>query len=687
MAQGVSVGVSGGDNFPAPRGPRIDQGVTWVVVGPEPPTQPPPLPPDPTEPPPPPPPPPDTPPKPPKPPVVPVINKSVSGSIKTETRYRTSKMQETVVHTVSDNGSGGLGDNGSVNYTGKSLNLRLVTLDSATDGYKSDYEDSSSFDNPAASGGASSAKGAEYLDNTISEQMLAASTLAVTYSTGAASEVSAQYTFTPPAVTIDLCPYTSDYVVPGSVRFTWMGQVFEDYDGVLIRARTAQSVGFVAGQMNYSTGIATVTDYVVGGPATQFTLDSLWTVRQNWNTASVFLRTQAAPLKPTGFVMNLVDSQGDNITAMAGLDGKITGPHLRGSVEYLTGIVELQFGDYVLATDLTDAQKLEWWYSADDVGAVQPDKIWRPWPVDPTTLRYNTVAYFYLPIDAEILGLDPVRLPSDGRVPIYRVGSTIVLGHKGVLGPLTVSNGQTINMARTRLARVRIIGSDGATIHAGYTADLDAGTLTVADTTDWAQPVTIEHVIEQMARLRDVQIDGTLGIVGQLAHEFPVGTVVSSAIDAPTLRARVSQFFDQGTWDGITWSDSIIGNPAPATYNDTLAPVELTNNGALTERFALRFTNSTTFECVGEHVGFIGTGSINTDFAPVNAVGNAPYFTLRALGWGSGWAAGNVLFVHTVGAIYPFACIRTVQMGEPSGTDYTFELLLRGDVDRPPSTP
>lgn len=622
-------------------------------------------------------------------PVTPIVKKTTNGSTKTETRYRTTKVQETVVHTVTDNGSGSLGNNGTVNYAGKSLNLRLVTLDSSTDGYKSDYEDSSAFDDPSPDGTASnsSTKGGEYLDNALSEQVLATSTLSVTYSTGFASEIANTSTYRPPAVTIDLCPYTSDYVVPGSVRFTWMGHVFEDYDGVLIRDRTAQSDGFMAGQMNYATGIATVTDYVVDGPATQFTLDSLWTVRQNWNTASIFGRTQAAPVKPNGFVMNLVDSQGNNITATGDLNGNVTGPRLRGSMEYLTGIFELQFGDYVLDSSLTPEQKLEWWYSADDVGAVQPDKIWRPWPVDPTTLRYNTVSYFYLPIDAEILGLDPVRLPPDGRVPIYRVGSAIVPIHKGTIGPATLTNGQTISAARTRLARMRVIGSDGIHIHTGYTTDLDAGTLTATDVSGWAQPVTIEHVIEQTLRLRDVQIDGTLGTVGQLSHEFPVGTVVSSAIDAPTMRARISNFFSQGTWDGITWSDSLIGNRAAGAYDDRVAPIELTNAGALTERFALRFTSTTTFECIGEHVGNIGTGNINTDFSPINPVGNAPYFTLRALGWGGGWAAGNVQFVHIVGAIYPFACIRTVQMGEPSGVDYSFELLLRGDVDRPPATP
>lgn len=617
------------------------------------------------------------------------VKKTTNGSTKSTSRYQTAKLQETILHELTDNGSGSFGDFGTINYAGKTLNVRFVELDAKTDGYKSDYEDAKTFEyaDSVGTSGSDTKKGGEYGDNAVAEQVLAASTVSVTYAVGTSSAIGNSVGYTPPVVTIDLCPYTTDYIVPGSVRFTWMGHVFDDYEGVLIRDRTAQSVGFVAGQVNYSSGIALVTDYVVDGPATQFTLDSLWTVRQNWNTASIFLRTQAAPIKPTGFVMNLVDSQGNSITATGDLHGDITGPHLRGSIEYLTGIAELQFGDYVLDTALTPEQKAEWWYSADDVGAVQPLKIWRPWPVDPTTLRYNTVSFFYLPIDAEILGLDPVRLPPDGRVPIFRPGSYVVIGHSAKTPAATLSNGQTVNCARTRLSRVRVIGSDSQTIHTGYTADLDAGTVTATDVTGWAQPVVIEHRIEQLDRLRDVQINGDISTVGQLAHEFPLGSTVSSAITAPTLRARVSQFFDQQTWDGLTWKDSLVGNQAPATYNDALAPVELTNAGALTERFALRFTSSTAFECIGEHVGFIGTGNINMDFAPINPVGNAPYFTLCAIGWGTGWAAGNVQFLHVVGAMYPFSCIRTVQMGPAAGTDYSFELLGRGDVDRPPSIP
>ena len=628
--------------------------------------------------------------------IVRTATSATTSSAHSRVSYNTSKTQDTVRHTLTDDGAGTFGPDGTINYAGKTLNVRFVSLDSKTEGYKSDHEDAKAFEIWSTGGGGgdpgsttNSSKGGDYVDAAVGEQVLAASTVTVTYAETFAAAQTHSMTWTPPPVTIDLCPYTADYIVPGSVRFTWMGHVFEDYDGVLVRDRVGTDRGYVAGQVDYSSGVARVFDYVVGAgtTATDFTLQSLWTVRQTWTTASIFMRTQAAPLKPSGVVLNLSDAQGNAITAIGDINGTITGAHLRGKIDYQFGLLELQFGDFVEDATLTPAQKAEWWYSAADVGAVQAGKIWRPWPVDPTTLRYNSVSYFYLPIDAEILGLDPVRLPQDGRVPIFRVGSYAVVGHTATTPPAPITNGQTINCARTRLSRVRLVGNDGKTIHTGYTADLDAGTVTAVDTIGWLQPVHVEHSIEQLLRLRDVQINGDLALVGQLAHDFPAGSTVSSALTANTLRARVAALWDQGSWDGISWLDTIEGNPATATYDDTRSPIELTNAGALTERFALRFTSSTAFQCIGEHLGVIATGTTGVDFSPINPVSGEPYFTLRALGWGSGWAAGNVLFLHLVGAITPFACIRTVQMGPPAGIDYTFEVLGRGDVDRPPSAP
>lgn len=621
--------------------------------------------------------------------VVPVsITKTTSNSSTlTQESGSTADGRIVVVNTVTDDGAGGfVGSLGTVNYSGKSVSLKVVKHDRTTENYKSDHDTATEFNSTVANGEGSSnsntRKGGEYSTASVGEEMLAGSSVVARYRVAPAVPVARTMSFTPPVVNIDLCPYTSDSIVPGSIQFVWMGKTYTDFEGVIYRDRTDASPGIASGAVNYAAGFASMTDYVVGANPGTITLQSLWTRRSPWKTASLFGRTQASPIKPTGYVLTLTDTQGGQLTATGDLNGNLTGAHMWGKIDYLTGVFELQFGDFVLDSSLTAAQKAEWWYDPADVGAVIADKVWRPWPVDPTTLRYNSVAYFYLPIDAGILGLDPVRLPQDGRVPIFRVGSYVVVGHTGSI-TATVSNGQTINCGRERLSRVRLVGNDGNVIHTGYAANLDAGTVAITDTTGYSQPVTLQHRIEDLVRCSDVQIDGRLTFTRQLSHDFPVGSIVSSAIMTGTLRARVSHLFDQGTWDGITWQDSVSGNPAPGTYNDTVAPIEVTNAGALTERWALRFLTTSTFECIGEHVGNIGTGSINTDFAPINPISGTPYFIVRAVGWGGGWQPGNVLRPNTVGAMHPFACIRTVQQGPAAGIDYSFELLGRGDVDRP----
>lgn len=618
-----------------------------------------------------------------------VDSSSSTHSTKTNIASRT---QETVEHILTDDRHGSFGALGTANYAGKLLSVRLVKLDSTSEGYQNDFEDAASMQESidGDSGGSgsstsSSSRGGAYGTTAVSEEILAASTISVTYATTFSSPQSHSESIAPGIVTIDLCPYTTDYIVPGSVRFTWMGQVYEDFDGVIYRGRTTTDVGVVSGQLDYSSGIARMTDYVVSGSPTNFVLNSLWTQRMLWMTSTVSGRTQSAPVAPSGFAMQITGIDGTQYVATAGNDGLVTGAGVRGKIDYLAGLFELNFGDFVLDMVLTPAEKAEWWYSAADVGAVEPGRIWRPRVVDPRLLRYNAVTYFYLPLDAEIIGLDPVRLPQDGRVPVYRVGSYVVVGHTGVVGPATLSAGQTVNCGRVRLSRVQIVGNDGQLIQAGWTADLEAGTVAVQDVAGWAQPVRVRHRIEEMARVSDVQINGQLTITKALTHEFPVGSIVSNALMTGTLRARVSHLFDQATWQG-RWQDTVDGPDALASYNDALAPIVVTNAGALSERWMLRFTSTTNFDCIGEHTGVIGSGSINADFAPVNPISGQPYLLVKAVGWGLGWAPGNLLRINTVGAMQPYAAIRTVQPSEAAGTDYRFELTTRGDVDRLPTT-
>lgn len=602
-----------------------------------------------------------------------------------------SKTQELQYHTLTDDAAGSFGPRGTINYAGKSLTVKLIDLDATTDGYQTAYEKSTAFENATMNGGSvsnsSAQKGGESASMSVSEQLLAASTVQVSYAQSFASPLNAQQTWQPPAVTIDLCPYTSQYVVPGSVQFTWRGHTYIDVDGDLIRDRTSSNPGTVAGRMDYEAGIAYLSDYLVTTTA-PLVLQSLWTTRKQWTAGSVFFRTPAAPVAVQGITLNLSDAQGHVLTLTPDLEGYFNTAQSRGRIDYQAGLTEVQFGAFVDAAGLTEAERAEWWFDPADVGAVQAGKVWKPLPIDPTTLRFNSVTYVYLPLDAAIIGMDPVRLPSDGRVPVYRNGYLVVVGHTGVLPAASLSNGQTIDCARTRLSRAWIVGADGQKIQTGWSVDLDAGRVSIVDVTGWAQPVRVHHRIEEMARIADVQLNGTLTLTKALSHDFPVGSVVSSALFVGSLRARVSHLFDQASWDGVTWADSVTGNTAPAQFDDTAFPLVVTNAGALSERWVLRFTNTTTVEVIGEHVGNLGSFPIANDIAPINpntrtdTQAGVPYFTIKAGGWGAGWAVGNVLRINTVGAMQPFACIRTVQPSEAAGTDYSFGVLVRGDINR-----
>ena len=419
---------------------------------------------------------------------------------------------------------------------------------------------------------------------------------------------------------------------------------------------------WVAGSSPAATSFRGGADAPVDGPFTPF------------GGYEVMFRTAAAPLRSGSLSVQATMMDGTVVNSTADTDGVINATRVKGKVNYSTGVVDLFFVHPTGAPgqETVDLSFLE----ISGVSDVYLDRV------RIETIRYNAVAYAYLPLDADVLGIDPVRLPSDGRVPIFRPGTIAVVGNTQETSPATVSNGQTINTGRVRLSRVRVVGNDGNTINTGYDQDLEAGTVTFTNVSGYSQPVHIEHRIEDMVQVRDAQINGEITFVPALSHDYPAGSSISSALIGQDLTARVSLLFDQATWDGITWSD-VQGTPAPGTYNDTANPIELSNAGTETERWAIRFTNTTSFQCYGEHVGLIDVGVIGADFSPINPVTNEPYFTIRKEGWGLGWTTGNMLRFNTVGARFPVWVLRTIKQGPATGDDYSFTLLVRGDVDNP----
>jgi len=498
-------------------------------------------------------------------------------------------------------------------------------------------------------------------------------------SPGSTSSLTETHPFTP---SFKLVPGVNAQVVTGTVLLTVPdAQPWGDNGQGTLREFTPS--GWVTrGSINYLSGDVALTSWTAGTNNAITRASCVTTVGENISSEYVF-RSGAAPLRPGSLSVQFARAVGGTQSVTAGIDGQIEATGLTGAVDYESGLVRLRFGRMVTAA----GNESQPWYSAEGVGA--DGKIFKPEPVAASSVRYSAVAYSYLPLDANLLGIDPVRLPSDGRVPIFRPGGFAVVGHTGRI-TTSVSNGQTINCARVRLSRVRVVGHDGAVIHTGYTADLEAGTVTIDDVSGYSQPVTIEHRVEDMAVVRDVQISGEISFTRALTHEYPVappgdpasGGFVSSALIAGDLFARVNLVFDQATWSGA-WSDALVGSAATATFDNTQYPILVTNRGALTERWIVRFTNNTSFDVIGENVGVIATGNTSADCAPNNPATGVPYFDLPALGWGNGWATGNVLRFNTIGAQFPVWVVRTVQQGPESVPDDNFTLLIRGDVDTP----
>jgi len=394
-----------------------------------------------------------------------------------------------------------------------------------------------------------------------------------------------------------------------------------------------------------------------------------------YGTYLVTFRTAVAPLR-TGS-MSILGNMRDGTTfnVVADSNGYINTPRIKGRVNYTTGVAK------IVGVTPTGAG-----------GQTQSDLSFLGIPgltlayidlIEQESLRYNAVAYSYLPLDSELLGIDPVRLPSDGRVPIFRPGELAVVGHTAMTSPVTAVNGGTISAGRVRLSRARIIGNNGVAIPSGYTENLETGVITFTNVAGWSQPVRLEHRIEDMGLMRDAQIDGRITFTRPLTHNYPPGSFVSSALRSPDLKARVRLIFDQQAWDNVSFLDTVVGNPAGATYNSAAYPIEVTNAGAYTEEWVFKFKSNQAFDIIGEHVGNIGEGSILTVTSPINDVTGEPYFTIPVEGWGSGWSSGNILRVSTVGAMFPVWMVRTTQQGPENAADYSFLTIVRGDVDNP----
>ncbi|MBF0462782.1 MAG: hypothetical protein HQL87_15505 [Magnetococcales bacterium] len=141
---------------------------------------------------------------------------------------------------------------------------------------------------------------------------------------------------------------------------------------------------------------------------------------------------------------------------------------------------------------------------------------------------------------------------------------------------------------------------------------------------------------------------------------------VASVIEVSDVEASVSG-----------WSIS----SAAGTYNQVTSPVAVDHIGSVEQNWTITFTNATQFNCQGNTLGLVGTGSIGSAFAPNNPAFSKPYFTLAngSPPWGGTWAATDTISFTTHPAAVAIWEKRTVPAGANSFSGNKVVVAITGE--------
>lgn len=499
-------------------------------------------------------------------------------------------------------------------------------------------------------------------------------------------DTTATETVTLAALEFDLTKGYAETLVGGSTRFLFGGSTYVETAGQLYRNPGPDTgAGTLAGSLDRSSGRVSLSSWTAGG-ANAVTLQSLTTSLDVKPIAEAVFRTPVAPIKSGTLQLRWTTLTGVAKSKTVDGTGRLEDADVYIRVDYPLGVVRVRFGQWKNDADVTPAEKLEPWYSTDyRVDFAGTLKIWKPKPALADSIVYNAVAQTFLPPDSALLGLDAARLPPDGKALIFNVGRLVLVHHTAHVTASSLSPTQVIDCGRVRLYRAVIEDVDRKRLPFDFfTVDRELGTVTMSPTLDltgYSGPYQVYHTVADLARLVETDINGTLSLNKALSHVYPEDeSRVSGVLYAGTLQARISNAFAQSSWTGV-WSDALIGSAPLANYNNALFPITTTNQGAYPDRFLIKFTSSTAFQFIGENLGLVAIGDINTDFAPVNPLTGETYCFIDHRGWGSGWATGYCLRFNLIGAVFPVDLVRAVQPSPPTGGDDAVELLFVGNVD------
>ncbi|MDR8523481.1 hypothetical protein [Shewanella fidelis] len=392
------------------------------------------------------------------------------------------------------------------------------------------------------------------------------------------------------------------------------------------------------GIMNYDTGEITYED-----SSQYYDVEYTCLVEQPESTTSTqYVLPVESPILET-FYLQVETTAGALISASCDASGNINGTNVSGLI--VNGLVTLNFA----------------------VG------------VELSTLIYNITELVNSLPPAELYGLNPLRIPSSGIIPIFRKWGTVALQHTQYQPITAPSAGQTKNIrAGARFAD--ITDANGASLWTAtndhYTLDTQAGTVEInSDFAGFTAPFVLSDTIGELALVTDVGTN-QLQLASELTQEYPINSTVASVQVLGDLQARVGKVRDMTAWSN-NWD--LDGDPATGNLNTVDYPIELTNDTAVNEDWVLLFTSDSSFRCIGKRIGQIAIGDTLNDFTPINPLTNSPFFIIRAAAFGGGWSAGEAIRFETFASAKPLMALRTVQAGHSQITTDKAVLSFRGN--------
>jgi len=425
------------------------------------------------------------------------------------------------------------------------------------------------------------------------------------------------------------------------------------------------------------------------------------------------------------------------MTTTADFAGEIIGDNVEGVVDYQYGSIFLRFGTWEPNNIENQGQ---WWYDAGLLDEAE-EYVWKPMQVEPESVTMNCVIQSYMPLDQNLLGLNPVRLPIDGKVSIFRDGYIICLQHtqqttvnsSAWLSPL--SSDVTVNMSRTGVTGVEVYEmptvydidngdlispkvitemafSEDVGYVQQYEADLVLGTVKFlsgfshpVDSQGNRRDIVIRDTYEDLCLASDVQVTGHIAITQPLTHTYPAAeTTVSSVLPIGDMQSRAYGEFEQSSWNNV-WSDVLVGSAPLASANFVDYPITVFNISCTKERWALQFTSSTNLRVIGENIGILAEninvitygglvewvsddtatglylyGGVSCLICGNRQFPGHPFWILPLDAFGLGWASGNIIRFNTDAANFPITFVRTT-LQAPATTDPNdyYTLQVRGD--------